>query len=108
MLYMTAHMFPDKFEAAFLYPIFEWLWSFTFLSTWSNPIIYLVTNRSFRVFVKDAICAQKFISRVSISSQNQPSMQMHDQKNARLNLRERPIVLQLTFNNEGKKDATQE
>ena len=107
MLYMTAHMFPDTIEGAFLYPIFEWVWSFTFLSTWSNPIIYLVTNESFRVFIKGAICAQKFISRVSVSSQNQPSMQMHDQNNARLNIRERPIALQLTFNS-SIKNAAQE
>ena len=75
MLYMTAHLFPATFEEAYLYSIFEWVWSFTFLSTWSNPVIYLVMNESFRDFVKSAACVQKFTSRVSSSSQQQSTSQ---------------------------------
>ena len=50
MILMAAYFFLEKIEGKLLDRFYEWTWSFTFLSSWSNPIIYLTMNKSFRDF----------------------------------------------------------
>ena len=63
-LYMSTHLSPGLFTKDQLDRIFVWAWNFTFLSSWSNPIIYLVMNKTFRLFVRKKIRGRKFSSRV--------------------------------------------
>ena len=56
MIFIAANIFPEKIEGKLLDRFYEWTWSFTFLSSWTNPIIYLTMNKSFRDFTRNAIC----------------------------------------------------
>ena len=51
LLHPIAHFYPSIREER-LGELFEWTWSLTFFSSWSNPIIYLAMNKSFRNFTK--------------------------------------------------------
>ena len=64
MIYAGAHLFPKIISDNLLDRIYEWAWSFTFLSSWTNPIIYLVMNQRLRDFVKITIRVRKFNTRV--------------------------------------------
>ena len=59
LLYAAARLRSDVFKKQHLDIIFECAWSFAFISTWSNPIIYWMTNRSFRNFANSKICCKK-------------------------------------------------
>ena len=52
IIFISAYFF---LHGKLLDKLYEWTWPFTFLSSWSNPIIYLTMNRSFRDFTKNTI-----------------------------------------------------
>ena len=54
-IYAVAHFFPRSISHKLFDKMFECAWSFTFISSWSNPIIYSVMNQNFRNFVKASI-----------------------------------------------------
>ena len=49
LMYMAGHRFLQKFNTDSIY---EWAFSFTFFSSWSNPISYLLMNKNFKEFAK--------------------------------------------------------
>lgn len=63
-VFILTLFFPESINKEHADIIFGWTWSFMFLSSWSNPIIYLVMNESFRNFTKSTICISKFNSRI--------------------------------------------
>ena len=55
MIFIAANIFPEKINGNLLDRMHGWTWSFTFISSWSNPIIYFTMNKSFRDFTKNTI-----------------------------------------------------
>ena len=57
-IYAVAHFFPRTISDKLLEEMFEWACAFSFLCSWSNPVIYVLTNKSFRDFTKRYWCQQ--------------------------------------------------
>ena len=74
-VFISAESSPYDNLAHVLYNdrVFESTWSLTFLSTFSNPIIYVIMNQSFREFAKKKICFWR--QRSQDNSRHQPSIQ---------------------------------
>ena len=51
-VFILTLFFPESIHKEHADKMFGWTWSFMFLSSWINPIIYLLMNESFRNFTK--------------------------------------------------------
>ena len=56
---LVGFVISKETDKVYLRTNFEWVKSLVYLSTWSNPFIYLVMNKSFRDFVKQRLCLRK-------------------------------------------------
>ena len=51
----VAYGLSRESDKAYLRSNFEWVKYFTYVSSWSNPVIYLVMNERFREFTKTKV-----------------------------------------------------
>ena len=58
----VAYGLSREFDKAYLRRNFEWVKYFTYVSSWSNPVIYLVMNERFREFTKTKVSLRETIS----------------------------------------------
>ena len=54
-LYGVQRFSSKNQQKGYLSKTFEWAWSFGFLSSWSNPIIYVAMNQKFRGFAANTL-----------------------------------------------------
>ena len=56
---LVGFVISNKSDKVYLRANFEWVKSLVYLSTWSNPFIYLAMNKTFRDLVKQRLCLRK-------------------------------------------------